>query len=74
MHEVHELAEAERVRRLDEACADDPALRREVEWLLASIENPSDDELGALQLGVETERNAVACSAAWTRKRRPVTA
>lgn len=59
VHEVHELAETERVRRLDEACADDPALRREVEWLLASIENPSDDELGALQLGVETERNAV---------------
>lgn len=45
VHELVELADADRARRLDEACAEDNALRCEVEWLLASIASTAEDEV-----------------------------
>ena len=44
VHEVVDLDSPERMRRIELACGDDSALRREVDWLLASVNTNSLDE------------------------------
>ncbi|MEP6882286.1 MAG: serine/threonine-protein kinase [Dokdonella sp.] len=44
VHFLLDHSHAERLHLLDDACAGDDALRREVEWLMESVESPGVDE------------------------------